>query len=172
MKFSSISRTVANMLRSFIHHVQHLPTFLYSNFWAYFYLYMVFCRDKANAGSLLNLIKAWFNKCRMLANMLRSFVYPREFDPILRHARIWPDWTIYFAPCLCNLFSIKGALSRSFTVCCSIFCSKSFWRPCYKDILLSAIKIAVTWWEQQLKEFWYFQYNFFTFVLNKAFVFL
>ena len=47
---------LANMLRSFIHHVQHLPTFRYSNSWAYFYLYMVFCRDKANAGSLLDLI--------------------------------------------------------------------------------------------------------------------
>ena len=36
--------------------VQHLPRFLYFNSWAYFYLYMVFCRDKENAGSLLNLI--------------------------------------------------------------------------------------------------------------------
>ena len=61
---------LANMLRSFIHHVQHLPTFLYSNSWAYFYLYMVLCRDKANAGSLLNLINGIKE---MLANVGQHF---------------------------------------------------------------------------------------------------
>ena len=100
---------LANMLRSFIHHVQHLPTFLYDNSWAYFYLYMVFCRDKANAGSLLNLINE-IKKCwRMLANI---------FDPVQKCCANWPTRSNMYqhSPTSTN---IRQQGEQTFPTCCA-----------------------------------------------------